>query len=87
MGFRGAGRDWQENTRPQARQIVARMWVRISGASKHKEKPKWAIEKPELDNAWRLRGIYLIDAKDEEFKDIMKNAGRKLNSDASGNAL
>ena len=37
-----------------------------------KAKQKWAIEKPKLENARRLRGIYFIDPKDEEFKDIMK---------------
>ena len=43
-----------------------------------KKKSKWAIEKTKLINARRLRGIYFIDPKDEEFKDIMKNARRKL---------
>ena len=33
---------------------------------------KWAIEKPKLDDARRLRGIYFIDPKDEESKDILK---------------
>ena len=46
--------------------------------SKRKEKQKWAIEKPKLDNARRLRGIYFIDPEDEEFKRTMKNARRKL---------
>ena len=50
----------------------------MSDASIRKEKQKWAIEKPKLDNARRLRGIYFIDLDDEEFKDIMKNARRKL---------
>ena len=50
----------------------------MSDASKRKEKQKWAIEKPKLDNARRLRGIYFIDHEDKEFKDIMKNARRKL---------
>ena len=47
-------------------------------ASKCKEKEKWAIEKPKLDNARRLRGIYFNDPDDEEFTDIMMNARRKL---------
>ena len=38
------------------------MWKRMSDAS------KWAIEKPKLDNARILRGIYFIDPEDEEFK-------------------
>ena len=45
---------------------------------KRKEKQKRAIEKPKIDNARRLRGIYFIDLGDEEFKDIMKNALVKL---------
>ena len=49
----------------------------MSDASKRKEK-EWAIEEPRLDNARKLRGIYFIGADDEEFKDIMKYARRKL---------
>ena len=47
-------------------------------ASKRKEKHKCAIEKPKFDNARRLRGIHFFVPDDEEFKDIMKNARRKL---------
>ena len=54
------------------------MWKHLSDASKRKAKQKWAIEKPKLDNAKKLRGIYFIDSEDEEFKNIMKNARRKL---------
>ena len=50
----------------------------MSDASKRKEKQKWTIEKPELDNARRLRGIYFIDPEDEEFKETMKNDRKKL---------
>ena len=46
--------------------------------SKRKEKQTWAIEKPKLDNARRLRGIFFLEPDDEEFKRIMKNARRKL---------
>ena len=54
------------------------MWKHMSDAAKRKEKQKWAIQKPKLDNARRLRGIYFIDPDDEEFKCMMKNARRKL---------
>ena len=54
------------------------IWKDMSDASKRKEKQKWAIEKPKLDNARKFRGMYLIDLDDGEFKDIMKNARRKL---------
>ena len=47
-------------------------------ASNRREKQQWAIEKPKLDIARRLRGIYFIDPDDEEFKNIMKNARRKF---------
>ena len=51
----------------------------MSEASKRRvKKQKWAIEKPRIDNPRRLRGIYFIDPAHEEFKDIMKNARRKL---------
>ena len=34
--------------------------------------------KPKLDNARQLRGIFIIDPDDEEYKEILKNAKRKL---------
>ena len=43
-----------------------------------REKHKWAIEKPKLVNARRLRGIYFIDPEDKEFKESIRNARRKL---------
>ena len=43
-----------------------------------KRKQTWAIEKPKLDNARQLRGIFFIEPDDEEFKHTMKNARRKL---------
>ena len=48
----------------------------MSDAAKRKEKQRWAIEKPKLDNARSLRDF--IDPDDEEFQDILKNASRKL---------
>ena len=48
------------------------MWNNTSDACKRKEKQKWVIEKPKLDHARSLRGMYFIDPNDEEFKDIMK---------------
>ena len=54
------------------------MWKHVSDAAKSKAKQKWAIEKPKLDHAGSLRGIYFMYPKDEEFKDIMKDARRKL---------
>ena len=50
----------------------------MSDAAKSKAKQKWAIEKPKLDNARQLRGIFFIEPEDEEFKHTMKNVCRKL---------
>ena len=54
------------------------LWRGMSKNAKLREKHKCAIEKPKLDNARRLRGIYFIDPEDMEFKEIIKNARRKL---------
>ena len=53
------------------------MWTNMSDAAQQWEKQKWAIEKPKLDNAWKLRGLYFVDPEDIEFKETLKNA-RKL---------
>ena len=66
----------QTTSRPD--KLSTKMWKHVSDASKRKEKQKWAFDKPKLDNARRLRGFYFIDLEDEEFKDIMRNARRKL---------
>ena len=49
----------------------------MSDAAKKKAKQRWAIEKPKLDNARQLRGIFFIEPNDEEFKLTMKAARRK----------
>ena len=46
--------------------------------AKLKEKQKWSHEKPHLDNARKLRGIYFIDPEDTEIKETIKNARKKL---------
>ena len=46
--------------------------------AKLKEKQKWSHEKPHLDTARKLRGIYFIDPEDKEFKETIKNARRHL---------
>ena len=52
----------------------------IQARSDWKEMPKhkWAVEKPKLDNARRLRGIYFIDPEDKEVKETIRNARKKL---------
>ena len=48
------------------------VWKHMSDAAKRKAKQKWAIEKPKLDSARQLRGIFFIELEDENFKNIMK---------------
>ena len=63
----------------QARSLCGqRHWKNMSDTAQRKEKQKWAIEKPKLDNERRLRGIYFIDPADVEFKEFLKNARRKF---------
>ena len=54
------------------------LWIKLGRNAKLKEEHKWFDEKPKLDNARRLRGIYFIDLEDKEFKETNKNARNKL---------
>ena len=54
------------------------LWEKIGKNAKLKERQKWSHEKPQLDNARKLRGIYFIDPGDKEFKETIKNARKKL---------
>ena len=68
----------EETNDLKTRQCLARYMEAYVGCSERKAKQKWIIEKPKLDNARQLRGIYYIDPEDEEFKNIMKNVRWKL---------
>ena len=54
------------------------LWEKMGKNAKLKERQKWSHEKPQLDNARKLQGIYFIDPKDKEFKETIKNARKKL---------
>ena len=60
-----------DNLRPE-------LWIKMTRNAKLKEKHKWSDDKPKLDNARNLRGIYFIDPEDKEFKETIKNAHKKL---------
>ena len=45
---------------------------------KLKEKQKWSNEKLHVEQARKLRWIYFIDPEDKEFKETIKNARKKL---------
>ena len=59
-----------DNVRPD-------MWKHMSDAAKSKA-TQVGYQKPKLDNARRLRGIFFIELEDEEFKHTMKATRRKL---------
>ena len=52
--------------------------VEIHVRCREKEKQKWSIEKPKLDNARHLRGRFSIEPNDEQFKRTMTAARGKL---------
>ena len=62
----------------QARSSMARA-LEVNGKARQAEgEAKWSNEKPHLENARKLRGIYFIDPEDKEFKETIKNARKKL---------
>ena len=78
MGFHGSGeRLTKKQTASRPDYLWPEIWKDV-GSVEAKRKQMWAIEKPKLDIAGKLRGIYFIDPADEEFKEIMKTAQRKL---------
>ena len=54
------------------------LWIKLGRNAKLKEKHRRSHEKPKLDNARRVRGIYFIDPEDKEFEETVKNARKKL---------
>ena len=45
------------------------LWTKLGRNAQLKEKHKWSNERPKLDDARRVRGIYFIDPEDKEFKE------------------
>ena len=66
----------QTTSRPD--HIWPNAWTRIGKAAQEREKQEWAIENWKLEHAGDLRGFCSIDPSDEEYKDVIKNARRKL---------
>ena len=54
------------------------LWKSMGKHAKLKEKQKWSNEQLHIENARKLRGIYFIDPEDQEFKETIKNARKKL---------
>ena len=58
MDIHSLGVEKQENRRPEGQTMCGQICGNMSDAAKRKEKQKWAIEKPKLENGKRLRGIF-----------------------------
>ena len=72
---------WSGEERLTRQQLISRpdhfwpgLWTKLARNAKLREKHKWAIEKPKLHNARRLRGIYFI----APVKETIRNARKKL---------
>ena len=66
----------QATSRPD--HLWPELWTKLARNAKLREKQKWAIEKPKLDNARRLRGIHFVDPEGKEFKETIRNARKNL---------
>ena len=66
----------QTTSRPDHRWPGA--WTRFGKAARRRENQEWAVEEPKLEYARNSRRIYSIDSGDENYKDFIKNAKRKL---------
>ena len=84
---RGPGSIDQNSSKIQARTFLAKSLVKYVGSSSTKGKQHWANEKPKVDNARKLRGIYYIDPDVLEFKDTMNNARKKSTHCSSGRRI
>ena len=64
------------------------LWEKLRRNAELREKHKWAIEKPKLDNTRRLRGIYFIENEDKSSRKSITNARRTLETpNSSSHAL
>ena len=66
----------QATSRPD--HLWPEIWRSMSRNAKMKEKQNWASERPKLENARKLRGMYFIDPEDKDFAKIIQNARKKL---------
>ena len=86
--------DMWSGSRLTKRQVTSRpdhlwpeLWTKLAATAKVREKQKWAFEKPKLDNARKLRGIYFLDPEDKEFKEAIRSARKIGNTNGSRHAL
>ena len=53
------------------------VWTKIGKAAQNREKQAWAKEKPNLDNARTLRGIFFIHPDDQESSEFINKRKKK----------
>ena len=63
-------------TRPE--NVSPEVWTHIGKAAQKRVKQEWANEEQKPDHARRMNGIYSHDLDDDDYKEIIKNARRKL---------
>ena len=51
-------------------------WINLSSAAQKREKQEWAVEKPKLDNARRMTGIYFVDPVGKEHEEDHQGPSR-----------
>ena len=74
-------------TKKQTTSRPDHLWPETWKIMSDTEHQKWAVEKPKLDNARKLRGTYFVDPTDAEFKEtIFFKRGKVGSSDASSHA-
>ena len=63
------GGDWHKFKRlPDQIMYGQKYGAKIGKAAQNRRKQEWKNEKPKLDNARWLRGIYFIDLDDQDYK-------------------
>ena len=75
----------QATSRPD--HLWPELWEKLGRNAQLMERQKWSHEKPELDNARKLRGIYFIDLEDKEVKETIRNARKIGSTNGSRHAL
>ena len=66
----------QTSSRPD--EIWPEVWSNVSKQSQSEEGGQWDTDKPKLDAARRLRGIYYIDSDNKEFDNIPQKRDKKM---------
>ena len=75
--FCGPGRLTKIPATAKPENVWPEVWTKTGKAAQKREKQKWEIENPKLDNAQRLRGMYFIDPDDGEYTETIKKGRRK----------